>query len=110
MSESTPERKPRRTAAEIAQGHADKALAAVEKHDEKVNKLNDKIEGLQDQLAELRRQREELVAEADYRQAHPALRKAGDAQQELDFADESEPEENRLPEPESADDDDNPFA
>lgn len=72
MTETT-DRKPRRSAKEIAQAHADKAVAALEKHDEKINKLNDKIEGLQDQLAELRSQRRDLERESDYRQAHPLL-------------------------------------
>lgn len=68
-----PTKRPRRSAREIAQAHADKAVAALEKHDEKIAKLNDKIEGLQDQLAELWSQRRNLEREADYRQAHPLL-------------------------------------
>lgn len=105
MTESTESTKrPRRTAAEIAQGHADKALAAVEKHDAKIEKVQDKLDQLQGQLAELRIQRAELVAEADYRQAHPALRKA--QQPELDFADDGDdPAEVK-----SNDDEYNPFA
>ena len=103
MSETT-QKRPRRTAAEIAQSHADKALAAVEKHDEKISKAQDRLDQLQGQLADLRVQRAELVAEADYRQAHPALRK------DVGHPVEPEPESDDKPESKQDDEEFNPFA
>lgn len=74
----TPTKKPRRSAKEIAQANADKATAALEKHDEKEGKIQAKIDKLQEELTELAGKRQSLVAEADYRQMHPLLRENTD--------------------------------
>lgn len=66
----------RRTPREIAQSHADKAAEAVERHDAKVEKAKEKKDRAQAEYDNLVARREELVEEADYRQAHPLLKKA----------------------------------
>ena len=95
MTETT-DRKPRRSAKEIAQANADKAVAALAKHDEKEAKLQAKVDKAQKELDVLAEKREQLVAEADYRQMHPLLREetAGPEQPQL----------------EAEQQDDNPFA
>lgn len=105
MSE-TAQKRPRRTAAEIAQAHADKAVEKLKKHDEKIERAKEKVAKAQAELGDLDAERDELVAEADYRQAHPALR---NAQKDVGHPVEPEPE---LDKPESKQDDEefNPFA
>lgn len=74
MTEETPTtRKPKRSAKEIAQSHADVAVKALEKHDAKAAKVEEKHLQLENELGLLKEKRRELVREADYRAAHPLL-------------------------------------
>lgn len=68
-----PTKKPRRSAREIAQAHADKAVAALEKHDEKIAKAEEKVNAATAAYNQLLEDRRNLEREADYRQAHPLL-------------------------------------
>ena len=69
-----PTKKPRRSAKEIAQAHADKAVAALEKHDEKIAKAEEKANAATAAHTRLVEERRNLEREADYRQAHPLLK------------------------------------
>lgn len=106
MSETT-QKRPRRTAAEIAQAHADKAVEKLKKHDEKIERAKEKVAKAQAELGDLDAERDELVAEADYRQAHPALRNAG---KDVGRPVEPEFESDDKPEPKQDDEEFNPFA
>lgn len=77
----------KRTPREIAQSHADKAVEAVERHAGKIEKAQERLDTAQSkvdkaaaEVEELEQRRQELVEEADYRQAHPLLKKAEEPQ------------------------------